>query len=85
MSLYNTIEANKEQNNTKFNEVKEQILVIQKTLEDDASKSEQAHNDFMDFMQKMEDKIFEKFDLELSSKKDIEAKVAQFWNKNLIL
>ena len=78
MNLYNTIEANKEQNNTKFNEVKEQILVIQKTLEDDASKREQAHNDFMDFMQKMEDKIFEKFDSELSAKKDIEVKVAQY-------
>ena len=38
MNLYDTIEANKEQNNAKFNEVKEQILVIQKTLEDDAAK-----------------------------------------------
>ena len=78
MNLYNTIEANKEQNNTKFNEIKEQILVIQKTLEDDSSKREQAHNDFIDFMQKMEDKIFEKFDNELSAKKDIEIKVAQY-------
>ena len=78
MNLYNTIEANKEQNNTKFNEIKEQILVIQKTLEDDASKQEQAHNDFMDFMQKMEEKIFEKFDSELNAKKDIEIKVSQY-------
>ena len=78
MNLYDTIEANKEQNNAKFTEVKEQILVIQKTLEDDASKREQAHNDFMDFMQKMEDKIFEKFDSELSAKKEIEVKVAQY-------
>ena len=78
MNLYNIIESNKEQNNTKFNEIKEQILVIQKTLEDDASKREQAHNDFMDFMQKMEDKIFEKFDSELSAKKEIEVKVAQY-------
>ena len=30
----------KEQNNNKFNEIKEQILVIQKTLEEDASKRE---------------------------------------------
>ena len=78
MNLYDTIEANKEQNNAKFTEVKEQILVIQKTLEDDAAKREQAHNDFMDFMQKMEDKIFEKFDSELSAKKEIEVKVAQY-------
>lgn len=78
MNIYDAIEANKEQNNAKFNEVKEQILVIQKTLEDDAAKREQAHNDFMDFMQKMEDKIFEKFDSELSAKKEIEVKVAQY-------
>ena len=78
MNLYNTIEANKEQNNAKFNEVKEQILVIQKTFEEDASKLEQACTDFMDFMTKMEEKIFEKFDSELSAKKDIEAKIAQY-------
>ena len=29
--------------------------------------------------------FFEKFDLELSAKKDIEVKVAQFWKKNLII
>ena len=57
MNLYNTIEANKEQNNNKFNEIKEQILVIQKTLEEDASKREQAHNDFMDFMKKWKKKF----------------------------
>ena len=78
MNLYNTIEANKEQNNTKFNEVKEQILVIQKTLEEDASKLEQACTDYTDFMTKMEEKIFEKFYSELSAKKDIEAKIAQY-------
>ena len=32
----------------------------------------------MDFMTKMEEKIFEKFDSELSAKKDIEAKIAQY-------
>ena len=32
----------------------------------------------MDFMQKMEEKIFEKFDSELSAKKEIEVKVAQY-------
>ena len=78
MNLYDNIEANKDQNNTKFNEVKEQILVIQKTLEDDAIKREQAHNDFMDFMKKMEEKIFDKFDSELSAKKEIEVKVSQY-------
>ena len=69
MNIYDNIEQNKDQNNSKFNEVKEQILVIQKTLEDDAVKREQAHNDFMDFMKKMEEKIFDKFDSELNVKK----------------
>jgi hypothetical protein len=32
----------------------------------------------MEFLQKMEEKIFEKFDFELSSKKDTEIKVAQY-------
>ena len=64
MNIYNSIE-----------ETKEQILVIQKTLEDDSAKREAAHNEFMEFMKKMEEKIFEKFDLELQAKKDIEIKV----------
>ena len=78
MNLYNSIEETKENNNAKFNEVKEQILVIQKTLEDDSTKREAAHNEFMDFMKKMEEKIFEKFDAELQAKKEIEVKVAQY-------
>jgi hypothetical protein len=32
----------------------------------------------MDFMKKMEEKIFEKFDFELGCKKEIEVKVAQY-------
>jgi hypothetical protein len=32
----------------------------------------------MEFMKKMEEKIFEKFDFELSCKKEIEVKVAQY-------
>jgi len=32
----------------------------------------------MEFLQKMEEKIFEKFDFELSSKKETEVKVAQY-------
>ena len=78
MNIYNSIEETKENNNQKFNDVKEQILVIQKTLEDDSSKREAAHNEFMDFMKKMEEKIFEKFDAELQAKKEIEVKVAQY-------
>ena len=58
VNIYNSIEETKENNNTKFNDVKEQILVIQKTLEDDSAKREAAHNEFMDFMKKMEEKIF---------------------------
>lgn len=78
VNIYNSIEETKENNNTKFNDVKEQILVIQKTLEDDSAKREAAHNEFMDFMKKMEEKIFEKFDMELQAKKEIEVKVAQY-------
>ena len=78
MNIYNSIEETKENNNKKFNDVKEQILVIQKTLEDDSNKRETAHNEFMDFMKKMEEKIFEKFDMELQAKKEIEVKVAQY-------
>ena len=45
MNIYDNIEQNKDQNNSKFNEVKEQILVIQKTLEDDAIKLETSFID----------------------------------------
>lgn len=66
MGLYNSIEETKESNNKKFNDVKEQVLIIQKTLDEDSSKREGAHNEFMEFMKKMEEKIFEKFDYELN-------------------
>ena len=78
MNLYNSIEETKNNNNTKFNEIKDQILVIQKTLEDDSAKRETAHKEFIEFMKKMEDKIFEKFDNELNAKKDIELKVTGY-------
>lgn len=78
MNLYSSIEDTKENNNKKFNDVKEQILIIQKTLDDEGMKRESAHNEFMEFMKKMEEKIFEKFDFELSTKKEIEIKVAQY-------
>ena len=32
----------------------------------------------MDFLRKMEEKIFEKFDFELQSKKDVEIRVSQY-------
>ena len=50
MNLYNSIEETKNNNNTKFNEIKDQILVIQKTLEDDSAKRETAHKEFIEFM-----------------------------------
>jgi hypothetical protein len=53
-------------------------LHLQKTSEDESLKRESAHSEFMDFMKKMEEKIFEKFDMELNSKKDIEVKVTQY-------
>lgn len=84
MNLYDQIESNKDQNNSKFNEIKEQILVIQKTLEDDSTKREQAHNEFLDFMKKMEEKIFTKFDAELNAKKEIEVKVAQYMEDKFV-
>ena len=43
-------------------------MIIQKQLEEDSQKREIAHNEFMEFMKKMEEKIFEKFDMELSVK-----------------
>ena len=68
-NLYNSIEETKNNNNNKFNQIKEQILIMQKTLEEDSSKREEAHKEFMEFMKKMEEKIFEKFDNELNDKK----------------
>merc|ERR1711957_1161571 len=62
MSLYSSIEETKDLNNKKFNDVKEQILVIQKTLDEESSKREE--------------KIFEKFDYELNCKKEIEIKIS---------
>ena len=59
MNLYNSIEETKNNNNNKFNQVKEQILIMQKTIEEDSSKREAAHKEFMEFMKKMEDKIFD--------------------------
>jgi hypothetical protein len=76
--LYGAIEETKENNNKKFNDVKEQVLIIQKTIDDEGQKREGAHGEFMEFMKKMEEKIFEKFDQELGAKKDIEMKIAQY-------
>ena len=78
MNLYNSIEETKNNNNNKFNQVKEQILIMQKTLEEDGAKRETAHKEFMEFMKKMEDKIFEKFDSELNAKKNIEQTVTSY-------
>ena len=78
MNLYNSIEETKNNNNNKFNQVKEQILIMQKTLEEDGAKREAAHKEFMEFMKKMEDKIFEKFDNELNAKKNIEQTVTSY-------
>ena len=47
-------------------------------MDDESQKRESAHNEFMDFLKKMEEKIFEKFDFELSCKKETEIKVAQY-------
>ena len=47
-------------------------MIIQKTLDDESTKRESAHNEFMDFLKKMEEKIFEKFDFELTCKKETE-------------
>ena len=51
-------------------------MVIQKTFDEEASKREIAHSDFMEFLKKMEEKIFEKFDFELSCKREIENKIS---------
>ena len=77
-NLYNSIEETKNNNNNKFNQIKEQILIMQKTLEEDGAKREAAHKEFMEFMKKMEDKIFEKFDNELNAKKNIEQNVTSY-------
>ena len=83
MNLYNTIEENKNNNNAKFNDIKEHIIVIQKTLKDDAAKREASHKEFIEFMKKMEEKIFEKFDNELNAKREIEAKVSNYLNDKI--
>lgn len=57
-------------------DLKKKILIIQKTLDEESSKRDVAHNDFMEFLKKMEEKIFEKFDFELSCKKEIEIKIS---------
>lgn len=51
-------------------------MVIQKTIDEESSKREVAHNDFMEFLKKMEEKIFEKFDFELACKREIEIKIS---------
>lgn len=68
----------KENNNKKFNDVKEQVLLIQKTCEEESQKRETAHSEFMEYMKKMEEKIFEKFEFELNSKRDIEISTSQY-------
>lgn len=78
ISLYNSIEEIKDNNNKKFNDVKEQVLLIQKTSDDESQKRESAHHEFMEFMKKMEEKIFEKFDAELNAKREIEVKLSQY-------
>lgn len=45
-------------------------------MDEESSKREVVHNDFMEFLKKMEEKIFEKFDFELSSKREIEVKIS---------
>ena len=77
MNLYSSIEETKDSNNKKFNDVKEQILIIQKTLDDEGQKREATHNEFMEFLKKMEEKIFDKFNTELQNKKDLESNVSQ--------
>ena len=52
MNLYSSIEETKDSNNKKFNDVKEQILIIQKTLDDEGQKREATHNEFMEFLKK---------------------------------
>eukprot|EP00340_Litonotus_pictus_P008896 CAMPEP_0170514788 /NCGR_PEP_ID=MMETSP0209-20121228/1340_1 /TAXON_ID=665100 ORGANISM="Litonotus pictus, Strain P1" /NCGR_SAMPLE_ID=MMETSP0209 /ASSEMBLY_ACC=CAM_ASM_000301 /LENGTH=237 /DNA_ID=CAMNT_0010799013 /DNA_START=83 /DNA_END=796 /DNA_ORIENTATION=- len=76
MNLYSSIEETKDSNNKKFNDVKEQVLIIQKTLDDEGQKREATHNEFMEFLKKMEEKIFDKFNTELQNKKDLESNVS---------
>ena len=45
-------------------------------MDEESSKRDVAHNDFMEFLKKMEEKIFEKFDFELSCKREIEIKIS---------
>ncbi len=76
MNLYGSIEETKDANNKKFNDIKEQVLIIQKNIDDEAQKREATHSEFMEFLKKMEEKIFEKFDAELQNKKELEANVS---------
>ena len=78
MNLYSSIEETKDTNGKKFNDIREQILIIQKTIDDESIRRETSHNDFMDFLKKMEEKIFEKFDFELKSKKELESRVSKY-------
>ena len=50
MNLFNSVEEVKENNNKKFNDTKEQILIIQKTLDDESQKRESSHQEFMEFL-----------------------------------
>ena len=84
-SLITSIEENKDNSNRKFNDLKEQILMIQKTLDDESTRRESSHNEYMDFLKKMEEKIFEKFDFELQSKKDIESRVSRYLDEKFNL
>lgn len=84
-NLLNSIEETKDNNNKKFNDLKDQILIIQKTLDDESSRRDMSHNEFMDFLKKMEEKIFEKFDFELSSKKELEGKVSKYLEEKFSL
>jgi hypothetical protein len=77
MNLYSSIEETKDFNNKKFNDTKEQILIIQKTLSDETLKREATHNGFMEFLKKLEEQIFEKFNTELQNKKELETNVSQ--------
>lgn len=78
MNLCSAIDETKESNNRKFNDIKEQIITIQKTLDEESGRRESSHNEFMGFLKKMEEKIFEKFDIELLSKRELESRVTKY-------
>ena len=83
--LFTSIEETREINNKKFNDIKEQILVIQKTIDDEGLRRDSTHAEFMDFLKKMEEKVFEKFDYELRSKKEAESRVAKYLEEKFSL